>query len=262
MAASEEMVAGQFVFKERKDEFDAITGISKIRPMIGDLNLFDSQTHEEAVQSYQLYLSGLLRNSRWNQMLDMCQQIRRQAAHRGSQGLADFTFHFEIEALCRMKKFPRAWRKLRHLEQVAYGRNINLHAKAWRSDELDWFSQYHPHILYFVGRYRLARRLFEAFLGKMVRGSRRGSSSDVMPYVYSAMKKPRLRQQVTLQHIYNKLGIRLEEWSDWTKFVAGFDPKVLARARVKREKLLYDPHLLGRMRPDSLVTCPPKSAQS
>src|SRR5262245_10434029 len=204
-------------------------------------NLFGSQSSNKAAQLYQLYLLRLSQHSRWHRMVDACRQIRGYAQRRGRLRWADFTYHFEIDGLCQLREYPVAWRLLRRLERIAYGRNINLNAKQWRSDELDCFIGYHAPLLYFLGRYQLARRLLEATLAKMFRPSRNDSSYQLLAYVYNSDPRPRYRQRVTLSHIYAALGENLSEWSGWSRFVQGLHRKLLTLAGVKRQELLRDP---------------------
>lgn len=180
-------------------------------------------------------------------MVSVSRQIRCYAARFKKPRLADFTYHFEIDALCQLGDFPAAWRQLRRLERIACGRNIALHAKSWSLEELDWFSPYHPQILYFLGRNRLARRLCEAILRKMFRTSPDDSSYELLPYVYNSISRPKRRQHVTLCHIYRALGKSLLEWSEWEQFVKGFHPKLFKLAGVEPERLLPDPSLLRQL---------------
>ena len=207
-------------------------------------NLLRLRSAKKFEYLYQLYLIRLTQSSRWDRTLEACRQIRSFAARAGRPRLADFTYYFEIDALCQLGKFSAAWRQLRRLERIALGRNINVNAKSWRSEELDWFCRYHPQILYFLGRNRLARRLYEAMLGKMFRTSRDNSSYELLSYVYNSINQPHYRQQVTLFHIYAALGKTLSEWRDWARFVRELHPKLLILAGVKREKLLRHPGLL------------------
>ena len=210
-------------------------------------NLLRLRSAKESGYLYQDYLTRLMQSSRWDRTLEACRQIRSYAARHGRPRLADFTYHFEIDALCHLGEYSSAWRQLRRLERIAYGRSVNLKAKSWRSDELDWFLRYHPQILYFLGRYRMARRLYEAILGKLFKRSRSGASYEILPYVYNSIRRPKRRQHVTLFHIYRALGESLLKWSEWKQFVEGFHPKLFKVARVQRERLLQDPSLLRHL---------------
>jgi hypothetical protein len=206
-------------------------------------DLFGTCSPKKASQLYQLYLTRLMRNRRWSRIVEACRQIRSYASRAGRPRRADFSYHFEIDALCQLGKFSAAWRQLRRLERIAYGRSINLNAKSWRTHELDWFLRYHPQILYFLGRQRLARRLFEATLAKVFRPSH-DSSYQLLPYVYNSDPRPRYRQRVTLFHIYAALGKSLAEWQGWSRFVDGLHPKLVTLAGVEKQKLMRDPTLL------------------
>ena len=204
-------------------------------------NLFSSHAPKDASRLYHSFLTALRAASRWDRTVEACRQIRFRASRSRQTRVADFTYYFEIDALCELGNFPVAWRQLRRWERLAFGRNINLNAKSWRSGELDWFPQYHSQILYF---HRLARRLFDSTLEKMFRPSANDSSYELLPYVYSSATRPRHRLHVKLFHIYSALDKSLSEWSGWSRFVHGLHPKLLTLAGVKKQELLRDPRLL------------------
>jgi hypothetical protein len=209
-------------------------------------NLFQSLPGE-AELSYSYYLSRLAINGRHRRIVDACRRIRRHAAAAGRPRLGDFTYHFEIEALCRLREWSTAWRQLRRLERIDFGRPIDLLAKSWSPRELDRFRYHYPPILYFLGRYRLARRLLEAVLAPSLAPGKNGMSYRLLPFVFKPVSRPRFWQDVTLHHLYRKLGKSLLEWPGWRDFVAGFHPKLVRLAGLTRRQLSDDPALLRRL---------------
>ena len=207
-------------------------------------NLFREQPQQEAKRLYTLYLSHLMAKARDRRVVEACQQIRAYATRLKQPRSADFTFQFEIDALCKLRRFSDAWKQLRRLERIANGKNINLNAKEWEPEQLDWFWHYHPHILYFLGRYQLACRLLEALLAAKMAYPEEGLSYQLLPHVYKPVARPRERHEVTLYHLYRKLDKNLLEWPQWEQFVNGFDPKVFSLADIQREDLLQDASLL------------------
>jgi hypothetical protein len=211
--------------------------------MAGVTNLFPSLPGE-AQLSYSYYLSRLAINDRHRRVVEACRRIRRHAAALGRPRLGDFTYHFEIEALCRLRQWSMAWRQLRRIERIDFGRPIDLAAKTWSPRELDRFRYQYPPILYFLGRYRAARRLLEAVLAPSLGPGRKGMSYRLLPFVYKPVPRPRFWHEVTLHHIYRKLDASLLTWPEWRSFAAGFHPQILRLAGLSRRQLLEDPSLL------------------
>lgn len=207
-------------------------------------NLFRLKQGRENRRLYQLYLARLMQHGRWDRVVEASRQIRSYANRDRQPRRGDFTYQFEIDALCRLGNWSAAWRQLRRLELTAYGKSINLNAKRWRPDELDWFTQYHPHILYFLEHFGVASRLFEAMLEQMLKSRQSGLSYEILPYVYNPIPRPRRRQDVTLYHVYHELGRTLAQWSGWKQFVDGFHPKLFTTTGVGKGNLLSDPALL------------------
>jgi hypothetical protein len=207
-------------------------------------NLFRDQDAREAKRLYSLYLSRLMAKSRQRRIVEACQQIRNYAARLKQPRSADFTFQFEIDALCKLRRFADAWKQLRRLERIAHGKNISLTAKKWGPEQLDWFWNYHPHILYFLGRYQPAGRMLEALFAEKMSRSEEGLSYELLPHIYKPVARPCDRHEVTLYHVYRKLGKKLLEWPQWEQFVNGFDPKLFTLAHIQREDLLRDAKLL------------------
>jgi hypothetical protein len=203
-------------------------------------NLFQPGLQNEAKKLYTIYLSQLSANSRNRRVLTACEMIKAYAVEAKQPQVANFTFHYEIEALCKLGRFIEAWKLLRQLEHQAYGKPIDLRAAHWKPKHLDWFWQYHPHILYFLGRYQLGRRMLEAALGARMAHPDPGLSYQLLPYVHSAVLRPHHLHQVALYHFYRKLGRDLTAWSGWKQFVEGFDSRVLTMAHLQKEELLGD----------------------
>ncbi len=102
-------------------------------------------------------------------------------------------------------------------------------------------------ILYFLGRYELAGRLLESALAPKLNRPRPGMSYDCLFHIYKPLAEPRARHEVTLFHIYKKLGKSLVEWSHWKRFVKGLHPRVFAITGVNRDELSRNPLLLRRL---------------
>jgi hypothetical protein len=205
-------------------------------------NLFQLQGKREAERLYSIYLSRLLALGREHRAVEACRVIRRHAAKRKPLNQALFTYHFEIEGLCRSRDYRSAWRVLRRFERLTLGQQINLSAATWSSAEIPWFSSYHAPILYFLGKHRTASRLLEADLSQRLNGKSR--SYEVLPYIYNAIATPGDLQEVTLYHIYRKLGKSLQEWRDWGRFIEGIEPQQLVLTGVPKEKLRRKPSLI------------------
>jgi hypothetical protein len=215
---------------------------SKRMPIVP--SLFRLKTKTEAIRLYSLYLARLDAAARERRILEACRAIRNYAVRDKRPRWADFTYGFEVEALCKLGRYSDAWRQVRRLERIVHGPNIDLRADAWKPGELNWFFNYHPQILYFLHRYKLASRLLEALLEKLVTRRREGMSYEILWFVYKPIARPRSRHEVTLYHLYQRLGKSLVEWPEWEQFVKGFHPKLFRLAGISEEDLLRDPSLL------------------
>ena len=197
-----------------------------------------------AEQLYGIYLSRLMVAGHERRAVDACRQIREYARRHRKPLWGDFTYHLEIDALFKLKRFSAAWRQLRTLEVLAFGKNVDMNADSWSADQLAWFGSHHAPILYFLGRYRLAARLLEAMLRERMARPRKGLSYELMGYIYRPIARPRERHNVTLYHAYRKLGKNLVQWPQWKQFITGFRPELFQLARVTKSELLHDPSLL------------------
>ncbi|PYT15110.1 MAG: hypothetical protein DMG59_15035 [Acidobacteria bacterium] len=211
--------------------------------MTSVLNLFRSHAGE-AERFYSLYLIRLSANGRSNRVIEACRQIRRHAARAGQPLAADFTIDFEIDALCKRREFSSAWRQLRRFERLVFRRPIDLTARSWPPAQLSWFLDRHPNILYFLGRFKPARRLMDAILEDTFSRPRAGLSFHMLGYIYKPVPRPKSRLDVTLYHIYRELGSSLEDWPLWSSFVKGFHLKVFQVTGISQQQLLRDPSLL------------------
>src|ERR1051325_7011418 len=236
--------------------------------MTSVLNLFRSHAGE-AERFYSLYLIGLSANGSSYREIEACRQIRRHAARAGQPLAADFTIDFEIDALCKRREFSSAWRQLRRFERLVFRRPIDLTARSWPPAQLSWFLDRHPNILYFLGRFKLARRLMDAILEDTFSRPRAGLSFHMLGYIYKPVPRPKSRLDVTLYHIYRELGYiykpvprpksrldvtlyhiyrelgsSLEDWPLWSSFVKGFHLKVFQVTGISQQQLLRDPSLL------------------
>lgn len=207
-------------------------------------NLFLDRNAREAKRLYSLYLAQLMTKSRKRRIVEASQQIRNYAARLKQPRSADFTFQFEIDALCKLRRFADAWKQLRRFERIAHGKNISLSKRKWEPEQLDWFWHYHPHILYFLGRYQLAARMLEALFAEKLSHPEAGVSYELLPDIYKPVSRPRDRHEVTLYHVYRKLGKKLSEWPQWEQFVNGFDPELFNLTNIQREDMLRDASLL------------------
>ena len=73
------------------------------------------------------------------------------------------------------------------------------------------------------------------------------SRAGPWPANYKPVARPRFWHEVTLHHIYGKLGQSLLEWPEWRSFVAGLHPQLLRLAGLSRRQLLDDPSLLRQL---------------
>lgn len=217
---------------------------------------------EDASRLYQLYLCDLQRNGLHERVISACAQIRRYAARGPGREAGLFTFSFELDALCILKNYEGAWRRLRLNEEIALGNRLRLSRRQWEADEVIWFEFNHAPLLYFLERYRQGCSLLEAWLDHWFRGGKVRSFNDVLFRVYNGDEEPANRCRVTLAHFYHRLDKCLREWTHWEAFVDGFHPRLFRLAGVRREALLMDsehlaPFFLTRSWPSARNGRPP-----
>jgi hypothetical protein len=215
-------------------------GRSKVPEQIPDL--FSHREH--AKRLYSLYLCRLQSNELDEELVVACREIREHAALGPGIQAAHFTFHFEIDSLCRLGKYSAAWRQLRKQEKLIRGANRDIVHHEWVAHEHHWLLHYYAPLLYFLVRLQLGRSLQEAGLSFLLRG--RSKSCDALFYVYKPLRTPRERHEVTLRHFYTRLGKSLRDWQQWEQFVRGFHPKLFELTGVMSEELLRDPRRMSR----------------
>src|SRR5262245_18665538 len=121
-------------------------------------NLFRDQDAREAKRLYSLYLSRLMAKSRQRRIVEACQQIRNYAARLKQPRSADFTFQFEIDALCKLRRFADAWKQLRRLPQLDISNRERIMSKRmalyWIAVALLCAAAYLPYIWLRLIHYR------------------------------------------------------------------------------------------------------------
>jgi len=173
-----------------------------------------------------------------------CGQIRRYAARGPGLHESLFTFSFEIDALCALKRYRKAWNQLQLRDQIRFGKRSDLTRRDWSADDCwELVVSYAP-LLFFLRKHRDGCSLLETsldfrFVGQKVQ------SYDLLFQVYKGDQEPGDRYQVTLFHFYQRLGKSLREWHHWEAFVAGLHPRLFRLTGVGREELLGDPQHLA-----------------
>ncbi len=200
--------------------------------------------NEDAPRLYQLYLCRLSMSGSHERVVTACRQIRRHATQGPGREAGLFTFSFEIDSLCELRKYETAWRQLRRYEEIALGRRINLAHRTWTNDEVAWFEFNHIPLMYFLGRYRQGCRLLEALLDLML-DAKKMRSYDLLFRICNGDPEPANRCRVTLTHYYARLGRDLLKWRHWQSFINGFHPRLFRLAGIRQEELLSDPQRLS-----------------
>ncbi len=207
-------------------------------------NLFG--TEQEARRLYQLFLAHLGVHGLHGRVVQACRLIRRHATARHvDPEQSAFTFAIEIDALCALRKYRAAWRRLRRYELLAFGRRLDLHRHRWKAADSHWLSFYCAPLLFFLGRYRLGCLLMEKALRFGLKYGNR--SYDWWHHVSNTDPWPVHIFGVTLKHFYDRLGRSLGEWRDWRRFIKGLHPRLFRLAGITREELLDEPARLGAM---------------
>jgi len=210
-------------------------------------DLYSLLRKHRARRLYLLYLGILLQDGRERLLLQTTKKLRRLAKKHNDPRLSSATYSFEIAALCNLREFHAAWRRLRVVERLALGHQIDLSAGTWNAKELAWFMSYHVQLLYFIGRYKTAASLLEAALADRIKHRRKAVGEELLPYIYSLVRTPRECHQVTLSHIYERLGKSLSEWKQWHVFVRDLGSRPLQASHTSRDELLQKPSVLRRL---------------
>lgn len=197
------------------------------------------QANEDAPRLYQLYLVRLQMSGAYERVIAACDQIRGFAATGPGRAEGLFTFMFELDALCALKKYRTAWRQLRLQEEIATGARVDIIAGKWEPRELAWFEFNHAPLLFFLGRDDEGCALLEAWLDSCINGGK-APCFDLMFRVYNGDQEPKNRCRVTLTHFYNRLSKSLMEWQHWETFVTGFPSALFRRSSISRLDLLAD----------------------
>ncbi len=189
--------------------------------------------NEDAARLYRLYLGKLQGFGLDQNVVTACPQIRRYAGRGPGQEAGWFTFDYEIDSLCELGDYERAWRRQR-LRERSIAKRIGPHWWSKDAHELVWLR---APLLFFVGRYASGRRWLEKGLNQYVKHI---GSFDLLPHVYNDDDFPSHRCRVTLNHFYERLGLRLRDWRHWKRFVAGFPAKLFRLTEISQDRLLAD----------------------
>ena len=202
------------------------------------------RVNEDAVRLYSLYLCRLQMNHRHERVVAVCPQIRRFAVRGPGAREGLVTFPVEMDSLCALKDYKKAWRRLRHRERIIFGKPLDLRRRRWLRTDASQLAFYYAPLLYFLGRYREGCRLLETALGFPFRGGK-PRSFDIRFHVCNDDEEPWHRCRVTLSHFYRKLHRDLRDWRHWKAFVNGFHPRLFRLAATRPEELLSDPARLS-----------------
>jgi hypothetical protein len=194
---------------------------------------------------YNLFLAHLMIHDRHERIVFASRQIRRYASRGPGPLEGVFTFYTEIDALCHLGDYAMAWRQLRRMEEVVYGKRLDLNRHRWTAEEASHrIAFYYAPLLYFRKQFRQGCSLLEKALAL---GIRRGKQStfQLLWYIDNGMNQPVDRCCVTLSHFYARLDKDLRTWRHWKAFVKGIHPRLLRLAGIQREELLADSAVLS-----------------
>lgn len=201
------------------------------------------QVGVEAPRLYDLYLAHLLGHQRYERMIEVCRQIRQYAARAADKREGFFTYHMEIEALCRLGEYQAAWLQLRRFEKAVHGEQWNLVRREWIRSDFYALEIYYAPLLYYRGHFRLGCTLLETALDCWFE-RKTLCSYNILHQVYNGDEEPYHRVRVTLSHFYKRLGRDLREWRHWEKFVKNLHSRLLKATAVRRKQLIKDPNQL------------------
>jgi hypothetical protein len=200
-------------------------------------------TNDDAERLYRIYLGHLQLHRMESRIIEVCPVIRRYAAKGPGRIAGLLTFHSEIDALCELKQYDIAWKRLRLRDEIAFGKPVNVRTHVWSPAKFPDLTWYYAPLLYFQGRFREGCRLLETALDFYF-AETTDRSYGVLFHIYNDDREPWHRCRVTLSHFYRRLGVELGSWRHWETFVNGFPPKVFRLVGVPRETLLKQPSRL------------------
>ena len=204
-------------------------------------NLFTAT--DESQRLYSLLLCRFSLHDRFDDMVEVSRKIRRHARQSVGIEAALFTYTFENEALWYLGQHNVAWTQQLRFETDAYGHPLDL-----SSDDHNESDRYHilnqrSRLHYACGRYRDAAKCREFSLGLAIPRSQ----SEYLLYEITNLehgKEPTHPATITLNHIYERLGKRLSDWSEWDAFARGFKPTTYRKSKVTPDALADDDSLL------------------
>lgn len=144
-----------------------------------------------------------------------------------------------IRALSSLGRFEEAWRAHLRVERAIWGEVLYRRRSRWDT----WKGPYHYSaeladgvvpLLYFRGRFNDARRALEWVLAWSLQ---RGGWRVVEMHLWSPRPAHPEPYGVTLGHVYDALGLTLEQWSDWQRFVGRLPAGWFREAGVTRKTL-------------------------
>jgi hypothetical protein len=195
------------------------------------------RANEEAQLLYDLYLCHSHINHLHERVIWACRQIRRFAARGPGLKEGLFTFSYEIDALCELREYKTAWRRLRRREEIVFGNPIDLSRHEWTAADAEELKFNHSSLMFFLKRFRQGCSLLETYLNFWF-SQRKVESFELLSTIYNGDSEPSNRYRVTLSHFYGRLGKELIEWQHWEAFVNGFHPRLFRLASVGRDELL------------------------
>lgn len=153
---------------------------------------------------------------------------------------------FEFDALVSLGSYQLAWRQLLRMERSIGNRRLDT-VDQWSLEEAWRALHFYAPILYMAGRYREACRVMELGLNPSFDGTRR-RSSQLFLFVGNSDLVPKIRQRVTLLHIYQALGKSLASWAHWSEFVRTLPIGILRNSAVSRRELRQNPDQVTSLR--------------
>lgn len=197
------------------------------------------QANEDANRLYSLYLYYLQMAGRHDRVVTVCHKIRHFASRGPGPAEGVFTFQIEIDSLCELKDFHKAWRRLRMLEEAVWGRRLNLRNYQWSISDATQLRYLYAPLLFFLGRYRQGCKLLETSLDFMFSGKRQ-NRFEILFDIYNDDDPPSVLPRVTLSHFYDQLGKDLSQWQHWNAFIGAFHPHLFRLAGVPQHELKHD----------------------
>jgi len=200
-------------------------------------NIFPMETRDIAGRLYAVAIPTVLWSGYPADALHLLRKVRRYArdANVADRHVA-WTWHFEFETLLALGRAEDAWRLVqRQLKSWPRRSRWPVERRVRFMGHFVRFAE--APAAYFSGRYEHAARAVEADLNARLEMA---DAYDLLYSIYNTDPVPKNHARVTLWHMYQRLGRRLDSWNEWKRWVDRLHPRLLELTKMNASELAED----------------------